>query len=106
MQQGQGSDVADETLASITAASTDNAADGSRKVSALLNVLRYNRPLDRALAASEGAPDYVVTFVSKMSRAANIASQQSGVPARLILSQAALESGWGRREIKGEDGLR
>ena len=57
-----------------------------------------------ALAASEGAPDYVVTFVSKMSRAANIASQQSGVPARLILSQAALESGWGRREIKGEDG--
>jgi flagellar protein FlgJ len=39
-----------------------------------------------------------------MARAANLASQHSGVPARLIMGQAALESGWGKREIKHDDG--
>jgi flagellar protein FlgJ len=105
MQQSQGgSDVPDTTLPGIVVEMNNSPTVGSRKVSALLNVLRSNRPLDRALAASEGAPDHVVAFVSRMSRAAHVASQQSGVPARLILGQAALESGWGRREIKGEDG--
>jgi len=80
----------------------NDANDG--EVSALLNVLRTNRPRDRILAAAEGAPDHVVAFVSRMSRAAHAAARQSGVPARLILGQAALESGWGRREILSADG--
>ncbi|MEJ2896975.1 flagellar assembly peptidoglycan hydrolase FlgJ [Bordetella avium] len=73
-------------------------------VAALLNVLRNNRPVDRAFAAAEGAPDHVVDFVSRMSRAANAVAAESGVPARLILGQAALESGWGKREIRQPDG--
>ena len=32
------------------------------------------------------------------------ASQESGVPASLMVSQAALESGWGQREIRLPDG--
>jgi flagellar protein FlgJ len=32
------------------------------------------------------------------------ASRDSGVPAQLMLGQAALESGWGRREIRLPDG--
>jgi flagellar protein FlgJ len=32
------------------------------------------------------------------------AQQLTGVPASFILGQAALESGWGRREIRGADG--
>jgi flagellar protein FlgJ len=32
------------------------------------------------------------------------AQQLTGVPANFILGQAALESGWGRREIRGPDG--
>ncbi len=32
------------------------------------------------------------------------AQQLTGVPASFILGQAALESGWGRREIRGTDG--
>jgi len=74
------------------------------EISALLDVLRSNRARDRAMAATEGAPAHVVDFVSRMSRAANLASQRSGVPARLILGQAALESGWGQREILRPDG--
>lgn len=76
----------------------------SPELSALLRVLDRNRPADRALAAEEGAPEHVVNFVSQMSAAAKAAERQSGVPARLILGQAALESGWGQREIKDESG--
>ncbi|ALM83189.1 flagellar assembly peptidoglycan hydrolase FlgJ [Bordetella sp. N] len=80
--------------------------DGSMspELAALLRVLDRNRASDRALAASEGAPDHVVEFVSKMASAAKAAERMSGVPARLILGQAALESGWGKREIRYEDG--
>src|SRR3546814_6406549 len=39
-----------------------------------------------------------------MSNAARVAANQSGVPEKLILSQAALESGWGKREIMRPDG--
>jgi flagellar protein FlgJ len=47
---------------------------------------------------------HVEQFVSRMLPAAQQASQASGVPAQLIMAQAALESGWGRREIRAEDG--
>ena len=39
-----------------------------------------------------------------MAAPAQAASQASGVPTQLILAQAALESGWGRREIRGDNG--
>ncbi|NMK50349.1 flagellar assembly peptidoglycan hydrolase FlgJ [Achromobacter sp. Bel] len=105
MQQGKPADVSDDAVRAIgQGGDLDFRTGGSREVSALLNVMRNNRASDRALAAAEGAPEHVVAFVSKMSRAANLASQQSGVPARLIMGQAALESGWGQREIKHADG--
>jgi flagellar protein FlgJ len=47
---------------------------------------------------------HVEQFVSRLMPAAQRASQASGVPAQLIMAQAALESGWGRREIRAEDG--
>jgi flagellar protein FlgJ len=78
----------------------------SPELAALLRVLDRNRPVDRELAAQEGAPDHVVNFVSQMAAAAKAAERQSGVPARLILGQAALESGWGQREIRYDDGRR
>ncbi|QIM49244.1 flagellar assembly peptidoglycan hydrolase FlgJ [Pusillimonas sp. DMV24BSW_D] len=56
------------------------------------------------LSAIRGAPGHIEQFVTKMGDAARHAAQESGIPAKLILSQAALESGWGRREIKMEDG--
>lgn len=46
----------------------------------------------------------VEQFVSRLLPAAQRASQASGVPAQLIMAQAALESGWGRREIRADDG--
>jgi len=52
-------------------------------------------------AASGGTVD---DFVMRMGPAAQAASQASGVPPQLILAQAALESGWGRRELRHADG--
>ncbi len=43
-------------------------------------------------------------FLAQLSLPARLASQQSGVPHHLILAQAALESGWGQRQIKRENG--
>ena len=39
-----------------------------------------------------------------LANAAQQASSTTGIPARFILGQAALESGWGKREIKNADG--
>jgi flagellar protein FlgJ len=46
----------------------------------------------------------VEQFVARMLPAAQRASEASGVPAQLIMAQAALESGWGKREIRTPDG--
>lgn len=43
-------------------------------------------------------------FINRMLPPAMRASQATGVPPQLMLSQAALESGWGRREIRMADG--
>lgn len=55
-------------------------------------------------AMSEDTPSHISAFVGRMAGPAVAASRASGVPARLILGQAALESGWGRREITHADG--
>lgn len=43
-------------------------------------------------------------FVKKLMPYAIQASQETGIPAQLMVGQAALESGWGKREIKMADG--
>ncbi|MFZ2301264.1 MAG: flagellar assembly peptidoglycan hydrolase FlgJ [Gallionella sp.] len=43
-------------------------------------------------------------FANRMLPYAKQASQASGMPLQLILGQAALESGWGKREIRMPDG--
>jgi len=48
--------------------------------------------------------DKVATFVDRLAAPAQAASSATGIPARFIIGQAALESGWGKREIKNNDG--
>lgn len=43
-------------------------------------------------------------FHDRIAHHAVKASQETGMPANYMLGQAALESGWGKREIKGADG--
>jgi len=44
-------------------------------------------------------------FVTKVWDHALSAERATGVPAKFIIGQAALETGWGTREIRGADGL-
>lgn len=49
-------------------------------------------------------PAHVARFVDSLRGPAEAAARQTGVPAELILAQAALETGWGRYEIPTADG--
>ena len=50
------------------------------------------------------APAHVRNFIDRIGEHALAASRETGVPARFIAAQAALESNWGRNEIRGADG--
>ncbi|MES2324454.1 MAG: flagellar assembly peptidoglycan hydrolase FlgJ [Pseudomonadota bacterium] len=47
---------------------------------------------------------HVKSFQEKLSSHAAEASAVTGIPAKFMLGQAALETGWGKREIKNSDG--
>jgi flagellar protein FlgJ len=55
-------------------------------------------------SSAAGKPAHVRAFQDKLGTHAEEASRATGIPAKFMLGQAALESGWGRREIKGRDG--
>jgi len=63
-------------------------------------------------AASSGVrsqinrPAHVQAFQEKLAAHAEEASRTTGIPAKFMLGQAALESGWGKREIVAADGAR
>ncbi|UTY58276.1 flagellar assembly peptidoglycan hydrolase FlgJ [Massilia sp. erpn] len=58
-----------------------------------------------AVASGKGAAlPHVRAFQDKLGAHADEASRATGIPAKFMLGQAALESGWGRREIKQRDG--
>ncbi|WP_010628982.1 flagellar assembly peptidoglycan hydrolase FlgJ [Halomonas sp. KM-1] len=61
------------------------------------------RASTRSGSASQGQ-EHVQRFMERLSAPAQAASRKTGVPAELILAQAALETGWGRHEIATADG--
>jgi peptidoglycan hydrolase FlgJ len=67
--------------------------DGYSANSALTPPLRGN-----------GTSPKIDAFVNKLAAPAQAASAATGIPARFIVGQAALESGWGKSEIMKQDG--
>lgn len=53
---------------------------------------------------SNSSARHVQEFTRKLGPHAESASLASGIPAKFMLGQAALESGWGKREIRAMDG--
>lgn len=49
-------------------------------------------------------PAHVQAFQSRLQASAEEASRTTGIPAKFMLGQAALESGWGKKEILAADG--
>ncbi len=56
--------------------------------------------------ATRGIPTHVQGFIQQHDSAAKAASAATGIPASFMVAQAAHESGWGQREIKGVDGAK
>ena len=57
-----------------------------------------------AVGANSSKPAHVRAFQESLASEAEEASSATGIPAKFMLGQAALESGWGRRVIKNADG--
>jgi len=49
-------------------------------------------------------PAHIEAFQSRLQADAEAASQVTGIPAKFMLAQAALETGWGKKEIRARDG--
>lgn len=66
------------------------------------------QPTEAAVAAYSGgnsdADGDTQSFLAQISLPAKLASEQSGIPHHLIMAQAALESGWGQRQIRTANG--
>ncbi|AJW46667.1 flagellar assembly peptidoglycan hydrolase FlgJ [Ralstonia mannitolilytica] len=60
--------------------------------------------VDLSGVASEPRGDRMASFYNKLIGHASQAAQETGIPANFMIGHAALESGWGRREIKAKDG--
>src|SRR5690606_18193929 len=61
-------------------------------------------PATVAAEAPAAPKSRAAAFLEKMLPHAQAAERQTGVPASFILGQAALESGWGKGEIRNADG--
>ncbi|HYP85637.1 flagellar assembly peptidoglycan hydrolase FlgJ [Variovorax sp.] len=92
-----------DALASPSAGVPRSAAP-SRMARVDLSVYQANADREESSAATASLQNHVDRFVQRMGASAEAASNATGVPAPLILAQAALESGWGKREIRGDDG--
>lgn len=87
------------------------AHSGSGRFYDELDAIRQQEASGGAPAAIAEAPrpeasahDHVNRFMQTLAAPAQAASATTGVPAELILAQAALETGWGRHEIATQQG--
>lgn len=53
---------------------------------------------------SSNKPAHVEAFQNRLQADAELASKMTGIPAKFMLAQAALETGWGKKEIVSRDG--
>jgi flagellar protein FlgJ len=84
----------------------------SNEQSPIAQMAKYQEQL--AIQAAKEAADQpsmgqrlfrgVQDFVNGVADGAQVASQMTGIPASYITAQAALESGWGKRQILNQDG--
>jgi flagellar protein FlgJ len=106
--QGTGGAAADGTSSADNIMSSLEALRGRRSA----DTLSTDRPAtgaasgvaSAASSTNAGKPAHVRAFQDKMADAAEEAEAATGVPAKFMMGQAALETGWGRRVIRNQDG--
>lgn len=61
-------------------------------------------PINKTIKTPDNLTGHAAEFHQRLASHAAKASHATGMPANYMLGQAALETGWGRREITGRDG--
>ncbi|MCH8619017.1 flagellar assembly peptidoglycan hydrolase FlgJ [Undibacterium sp. TS12] len=79
-------------------------ASTMRGINTYLDNLKFEQMPANAPKTAYTGPNHIREFQEKLTAHAEQASQETGIPAKFMLGQAALESGWGKREIKTADG--
>lgn len=109
--EGQSSDHAEarSDSASLTRAYGATSPEGRGKTAALSSVpLSYETwggaPQAREGQAKDFRPKSPQEFIETLLPHAEKAAKELGIPARVLVAQAALETGWGRHQIRNADG--
>ncbi|MEO8007894.1 MAG: flagellar assembly peptidoglycan hydrolase FlgJ [Betaproteobacteria bacterium] len=72
--------------------------------SSLQRALLSPTPAQHPATTSPDAKTQAQTFIERLAPDAEAVSRDTGIPVRFLLGHAALESGWGRAEIRTADG--
>jgi flagellar protein FlgJ len=85
--------------------STDSEIGGANLHPQKLQSLKDSANVNKAFAPTNHTlSDAAASFKNMVASHAEQVSRETGIPAHFMVGQAALESGWGKREIKGLDG--
>ena len=85
-------------------ASTQNNSSSLSGIESYLSQLKVEQHVTKVDKPTTSGQAHVREFQDKLGAHAEQASLETGIPAKFMLGQAALESGWGKREIKAIDG--
>jgi flagellar protein FlgJ len=94
--------VSDDAPRAVTPSS--NPYGNSLYVPGLSSQPALSAPANSKVINTKPLAENAADFQQRMGAHAAAASRATGVPAHLMLGQAALESGWGKHEIKAADG--
>lgn len=92
------------TATATAATNATNATNAAKAAAKEVKSASLDAPAAGSRKTSTSLPEYVRAFRDKLTEHAKKASELTGIPANFMLGQAALESGWGKREIKQADG--
>ena len=93
--------------AAQAAAATDAAAPAAKpgvSPSGLQGTPPFLAPAKNPASTLQDAKSQARTFIERLVPDAEAVSRDTGIPVRFLLGHAALESGWGRSEIRAADG--
>lgn len=90
----------------MSAASSLISNESAEQFSALSNNRQSNKPFSEIFELIDKESDFKapIDFVQKLSEPAKKVESALGVPFTVVIAQAALETGWGKKIIKAENG--
>lgn len=96
--------VSDDAASAVNPVNINNPYNNSFKLPGMPSNPAISAPTNSQVINAKPLSENAAEFQQRMGAHAAAASRATGVPAHLMLGQAALESGWGKRELKAADG--